>query len=117
MAINKALLINLPTEDTSKTEQVIEIKVRELEEQNKDLQEQMNVLAKQVEMMAGFEKSLISAFGEEIDLMQSIYSITPSQTQKQIAKDMALMLNRIQKRWCEGAKYFIDKDKMSIEKA
>lgn len=116
MTFNKSLLINLPEKTESKVEQISDIKIAKLEELTQELEDKLEVLSQQIELMAGFEKALINAFSDEIDLQQSIYAITPNQTQKQIAKDLALTLNRIQKRWCEKAKYYIDKEKMSIEK-
>lgn len=116
MTINKSLLVNLTNNSDSKTEMISDVKIRELEEQTQQLQESIDMLSKQMELMAGFESSLIKAFEAEIGLLQEVVSLTPNTTQKQVAKDTALILNRIQKRWCEQASYFIDREKMSIEK-
>lgn len=116
MTINKSLLVNLTNNSDSKTEYISDVKIRELEEQTHQLQEGIDILSKQVELMMGFESSLIKAFEAEIDLLQEIAALTPNTTQKQVAKDTSLILNRIQKRWCERANYFIDREKMSIEK-
>lgn len=114
MTINKSLLANLPgnASEIGATDRRID----KLEEINNSLQEQINTLSKQIEVMVGFEKTLIKAFDDEISLLQEISQLSPNATQKQVAKDTGSILNRILQRWCEQAEYSINREKMSIDK-
>lgn len=116
MTINRSLLTNLPTNTSDNTVDNVDQRITQLQETNVSLQEQVDILSKQIEMLAGFEKNLIRAFSSEIDLLQEINQLSPNTTQKQIAKDTSSILNRILRRWCEQAEYSINREKMSIDK-
>lgn len=116
MTISKNILVNLPKETNVKVEHTIDLKLQELISENEYLRSQIDILAKQVEVIAEFEKTLLNAFNEEITMLEDIREISPSKEEKYVSLHIVNVLKRIRNRWNNGAKYFLNKKEMSIEK-
>jgi hypothetical protein len=116
MTISKNMLVNLPKEVNVKVEHTIDLKLQELISENGYLRSQIDVLTKQVEVIAEFEKTLLNAFNEEITMLEDVRDISPSKEEKYVSLHIRNALNRIKNRWNDGAKYHINKKNMSIDK-
>lgn len=108
MAIKKDLLAIKP-------------KVDEPEEKNTgkeidELKQRIEALEKQIDVLAGFEKTLFKAIDDEIDLLVEASGITTNQNQKSIFKNVASSLGRVRDRWMDGDKFIINKEKMLIDR-
>ena len=111
MTINKDLLVVKPEK-----QETIAVPEKQYDEIIKTLLARIEVLEKQVEVLAGFEMNMIKAFNNEIELLNEASSTTQSESQKSIFRNLRSSLERILGRWSEGYTYIIDRKKMSIER-
>lgn len=111
MTINKGLLVV----KTEKQEAITAPEKQDNEMLNM-LLARIEVLEKQIEVLAGFEMNMIKAFNNEIELLDEASSTTQSESQKSIFRNVRSSLERILGRWSKDYTYVIDRKKMSIER-
>lgn len=92
----------------------------QIEKQKDDIKNELiariEILEKQVALLAGFEQTLLKALNEEIDLLTEASTVTQNAQQKSTFNNIKSSYKRVIERWDEGASFVIDRKKMSIER-
>jgi hypothetical protein len=82
-----------------------------------ELVERVQALQEQVTFLATFESTLLAAFQKEIVLLRECASATQNDTQKKTFAALASSMERVEHRWCNKDEFYLDRKKMSIERA